>query len=560
MNIIEATAQPQTTEIVIKGNGGSRMSFENGDVVIDLNGIIATHKDGSVPILYGHDHDDQLGFASTVEVKEDGIYLIGKLTMDTKRCGNIRNSWREGQPWEASLGFIVVEGENVAEGQTVAVNGREEVGPLTIAKAIEIMEVSIVTFGADENTSIVQAQREENDVVSAPAIASVKEINVEATIEESPIVTSCRKGIEMENTTTNNVRVASLACLMQANAVNEKNWNEFELEAAHQLKDLDFRSIVDAACGQNPTYAQRSNVGEWLTAASSYGLNNILQTVSSEMLQQFVAVESEPWRDVFKITSCSDTRPNYRYKIGGQFELKKTEKGKEFDNIVYGDEKATIAADWYARQGAVTAEEIQSGAVIGAIADIAKQASYGATECINKVLWSKFLNPGNSQFDGSAFFASTRNNTYSNKALSYATLAEGIGNFYKTNERGINPSILLVPASLWAEAVTLTKATSFYDGASGANVNPITSAGLKVVAVPHLEYASLGGNYSSSSWYLLANPNAIPAFEATFYNGVTTPRVRRQDINIGYNEIRFDTAICFGVAQMDPAGVVQFTA
>lgn len=564
MELLQAEATPTSSEIEIKGNAGSRMTFVQGDVVIDLNGIITTMNDGSIPLLYAHDVNDQIGFVNSVEVREDGIYLKGKLTMDTKRCANIKNSFRDGQPWQASLGFIIVEGKEIPEGEDVEVNGRIESGPVTIAEAIEIKECSIVTFGADSHTEIIKANASKDNVIEAEATVNVNIKTCDELAEPSIIANTKGTPMTEELNLTNNTRIASLAVMMQAGAnINERNYKEAELEAANQLKDLDFRSIVEAASGWQPTHSQRSNAGEWLqAAASSYGLNNIITTVSGEMLLKYMDSENEPWRQIFRISSCSDQRPSYRYKIGsnGGYDLKKVKAGAEFEHAVYDDAKAVISADLYARQCVITEEELLAGNAVGALADILRQSASGAKQCIKNVLYKCFLNP-TSQFDSTNFFDASRGNTFTGKALTYANLAEGVAKFYDCNLRGVDPKFLVVPSSLWATAQTLCKATSmFTTSGSGADINPIASKGIVPVAIPDLSLSKYGGNYSDTTWYLMADPGILTAFEATFLNGNTTPRMRRQDVTVGFAGIKFDTSLIFGCASLDPEGIVKFTA
>lgn len=562
-NKLDARGEPCVTTISIKGNAGSRMTFKGVDVVIDLDGIITTHNDKPVPLLYDHNNNEQLGYAAGLTVNKDGVFLDGKLTINSDRVDNIRDSWRAGQPWQASLGFVIVDGENVPDGASAIVNGREELGPVTIAHAIEIMECSIVTFGADDRTEILNASKNTDE--NGGYITAAASVVVNNAVElDAPAINVKHKGNTMtENETKpNNTRIAALACLMQAGAkVNPAEYKESELEAANQLKGLDFRSIVEAASGWQATHAERSDCGEWLrAAASSFGLNQILQTISSELLIKFVDVENELWRQVFKVTSCTDTRPSYRFKELGEFMLKKNIAGQDMEHAVYSDVKAVISADLYTRQFAITEEEVLAGNSIGALEDILKQAAVGASRTVRHVLWSKFLDPQNCQFDGQAFFSGARGNVSSGMALNYDNLATAIGAFHKLNNRGINPSILLVPSSLWAKAQTLCKATNFYTTAgTGADVNPIISSGVRPVCVPDLELADNGGAYSQTTWYLLAEPNVIPAFEATFIGGNSTPRLRRQDINIGFAGIKFDCTLGFGCAQLDPAGIWKYT-
>lgn len=562
MKELLARAEPVSSDIEILANAGSRMSFD-ADYVIDLNGIIALANDKQIPLLFSHNREKVIGYADKLIIDERGIVLKGKLTTNLDETNDIRVSFEAGQKWQASLGFKVVECESFDEGVEVEVNGRIEEGPVCIAKAIEIMECSIVSLGADSKTEILKAN-DASKLLEASALVNVN-INNNNELEEVAI-NATRKDTLMteELNMNNNTRIASLAVLMQANApINERNYKEAELEAANQLKDLDFRSIVEAASGWNPTHSERSSAGEWLqAAASSYGLNNIITTVSGEMLLKYMDSEKEPWRQIFKISSCSDQRPSYRYKIGsnGGYDLKKVQAGAEFEHAVYDDAKAVISADLYARQCVITEEELLAGNAVGALADILRQSAAGAKQCIKNVLYKTFLNPV-CQFDSTNFFDASRGNVFSSKALTYANLAEGVAKFYECNQRGVDPRYLVVPSSLWAVAQTLCKATSMYTSAgSGADINPIASAGLIPVAIPDLELAKYGGAYSSTTWYLMADPQELTAFEATFLNGNTTPRMRRQDVVVGFAGIKFDTSLIFGCASLDPQGIVKFTA
>ena len=152
-NFEDRESGPPQVEIV--ANSGAVMDMGPGERwVVDLSGTITTRAGGQVvPILYSHDWDEQLGHTQSFAVDGFKIVMRGVADGATKRAKQWAESSTTGFPWNASLGFVVLDSLDIPEGETIAVNGREEAGPLKVATSIEIWEVSVCTFGADKDTS-----------------------------------------------------------------------------------------------------------------------------------------------------------------------------------------------------------------------------------------------------------------------------------------------------------------------------------------------------------------------------------------------------------------------
>lgn len=549
-------------KIRILANSGDVMNIDGGAVAINLDGIIETRNGGRVPILLEHDRTRVIGFAEVSKVDASGVYMAGEITADHGDAWNFEASFEKGQPWGASLGFCIVDDTMASDG--VQVNGRMVPAGTRIANAVEIYEVSIVSIPADASAHVVEivppsAEGSDEQTQRAdPLMCCSATITEYQASFNPPAVIKPKEGSNMTEETVNNTRVATLAAMMQAGArIDERGYKASELEAANQIKDLDFRSIVEASAGWTPTHAERSNAGEWLKAASSYGLSNIVTSVASEILHKYFDDTAEPWRKIFKISSCADMRPAYRYRIDGSYEMRKISAGGEFPHIVYSDEKRVISADLYASQAAIPEAEILAGNTLGAIDDIMKRAAGASKTCIKSVLYKTFTGASET-FGGGSYYVSG-GNSFTNKALTFENLTAAVADFYAWNKCGAAPRYLVVPGSKWALANTLINSTAFYttDGDTpAADSNPLHTLGIEVVAVPELDLSEFGGD--GGSWYLLADSNTIPAFEAVFLNGQTTPRMRRQDVTIGFDGIRFDTSVIFGAAEMDNRGAVKF--
>ena len=150
---IKAAEQGAPPKFLIKANAGSRMSFPDGDVVIDLAGVVSQKDARAIPILYGHDWDAQLGHATVARVDESGVWLEGVVSVPSERAKEWAESAKAGFPWQASLGFLVTDSIKIEDDDEIEVNGRVEKGEVTVATGVQIWECSVVTFGADSQTS-----------------------------------------------------------------------------------------------------------------------------------------------------------------------------------------------------------------------------------------------------------------------------------------------------------------------------------------------------------------------------------------------------------------------
>ena len=69
----------------------------------------------------------------------------------------------------------------------------------------------------------------------------------------------------------------------------------------------------------------------------------------------------------------------------------------------------------------------------------------------------------------------------------------------------------------------------------------------------YLSNASFTGA-SSKAWYLLADPNRLPAIEVAFLNGVDRPTVEKTDAHFNTLGIQFRRYIEFRVREQDHCG------
>ena len=77
-----------------------------------------------------------------------------------------------------------------------------------------------------------------------------------------------------------------------------------------------------------------------------------------------------------------------------------------------------------------------------------------------------------------------------------------------------------------------------------------------MVSTAYLGNASFD-NASKKAWYLLTDPNRLPAVEIAFLNGVDRPTVEKTDADFNTLGVQFRGFIDFGVREQDHRGALK---
>jgi len=120
-------------------------------VVVDLAGMTVPSQ--RLPILRQHDPERIVAHTETIEVTPQRLNLAGMVSGTGPAAGEVLQLADNGFPWQASIGAAIESKEYVDAGQTVKVNGRNFSGPVIVARASTLREVSFVPVGADPGTS-----------------------------------------------------------------------------------------------------------------------------------------------------------------------------------------------------------------------------------------------------------------------------------------------------------------------------------------------------------------------------------------------------------------------
>lgn len=149
---LQAEGKPNakpTFSILAYSGGPINLGFGR-PVVIDVSGVRANQ---ATPILLDHDSTRIVGQSTSVQIMDGQIRLDGRVMGEEDASKRVASLARDGFQWQASVGMSVSRYESIGADQSIKVNGREFSGPLLVARAARLGEVSFVAVGADENAT-----------------------------------------------------------------------------------------------------------------------------------------------------------------------------------------------------------------------------------------------------------------------------------------------------------------------------------------------------------------------------------------------------------------------
>lgn len=328
----------------------------------------------------------------------------------------------------------------------------------------------------------------------------------------------------------------------------EKTFDEQTLEAA----DRQFRHgiglrelLLMGARERGYRSESRQDVRGLLEAAfiradgfSTISVPGILSNVANKFLvESFNAVESA-WRQIASFRSVSDFKAITSYSLTGAGQYEKVSPGGSIKHGTLGEVSYTNQADTYGKILSITRKDIINDD-LGAFTQIPMRLGRGGALAINDLFWTVFL-----AGVGSSFWASGKNNvsTGAGSALSSAGLNTALQKFRKQTDPdskplGVTPKYLLVPAELEITADELMTSTAVNTGGSSTtdkvpNRNVWTSKFTPVMST-YLSNSSYTG-YSTTAWWLLADPMDLSTIEVAFLNGREMPVIETA-------EAEFDT-------------------
>ncbi|NBW11140.1 MAG: hypothetical protein EBR82_24230 [Caulobacteraceae bacterium] len=353
----------------------------------------------------------------------------------------------------------------------------------------------------------------------------------------------------------------------------EKHFSGETLEAA----DRSFRNgltlqelFLGYARRNDPTVSSGRDVRNLLKAAfqtslraegfSTVPLSGILSNVANKfLLQGFMAVETA-WREVCTIRSVSDFKTVTSYRLTGDFSYKKVGPTGELKFGTLGEESYTNRAETYGLMMGIPRTDIINDD-LGALTSVPMRLGRGAATRLNTVFWTEFL------ADVTTFFTTGRGNYFegSTTNLQSSSLKTAVEKFRKQTDAdglplAIQPAILLVGPENEVAADELYTSTNLNTGGSSTTDKVMNSnvfaRKYRPVVSSYLSNSSIT-NYSTTHWFLLANPMDLSAIEVAFLNGKEAPTVETAEADFNTLGVQMRGYHDFGVSKQDYRAAVR---
>jgi phage major head subunit gpT-like protein len=295
---------------------------------------------------------------------------------------------------------------------------------------------------------------------------------------------------------------------------------------------------------------------------STLSLPGILSNVANKFLRMgFDAVEST-WRAVSAIRPVNDFKQVTSYSLTGDFEYVEVPPGGELKHANVGEKSYTNQAKTYGRLFAIDRRDIINDD-LGSLTQVPKRIGRGGALKFNTVFWTAFMNNSTFFASGNANYLTGVTVGTNDSRCNIEGLTRAEQAFFDQTDpdgkpMGATPRILLVPNSLNATASTLMRSAEVRN--TTANTIDVTGnphAGkFDVVRSSYLSNSAFTG-YSTTAWYLLADPNDVPVIESAFLNGVEAPTVESADADFNVLGIQMRGFHDFGVALQEYRGGVK---
>jgi len=312
-------------------------------------------------------------------------------------------------------------------------------------------------------------------------------------------------------------------------------YGEKVVNQADKIRRMRFSDIMRSLCAQ-AGIALPYDIGssDWIKAAfsgSSIGAT-VLGAVANKALADVIAEPTWLAPQIAGTASHANFHTHTVYSLSINGDLKEIAPTGEIDHM-------DLSAESYTRQlktrGAllrVTRQDIINDDM-GAFARTAQTMARKSLNTREKALFTAINVTG----AGTSHFTAARGNYLSGVALGQAAIAAAVKAFRNlTGADGdpilVEPAIMLV-ASTNEDAARRLLASGGTIIATGVGSSKVLDASANIyggrfggapLVGPYLENANLTG-YSTTAFYLLANPAVLPCFEIAYLNGQTMPTI-----------------------------------
>lgn len=534
--------QPRRAAVSILAYNGGPLQVGNypHPVYVDIDGIEGFGR--PMPLLRNHDKDRIVGQV-TAERRGYTIEARGHLVGDSEDRRQIEAMAADGYQWQASIGARPRKLVALKPGVTATVNGREITGPAFIARQSRYAETSVVAIGADDDGTAVELEliAAEDDAGSGngqggketpSTFAAIKAEKERRGAIEAAAVRFVESGGDIE----------AIEAQLQA-AIEDSNVTPtgFELEL-HRLSRPTGRII---------SHSRQQLSGRQLEQAVEASLNRHLGIEAAEAEKQY----SE------QVLEACDRDPLLRHGLSLQDALLYACERNGFGRVSRYDVQAMLRGAF----PAIQASGVSTFSLSGVFSNVANKRMRQAFESVEQAWRSISAVESVSDFKAVTSYSLTGDMTYEKVAPTGELKAATLGEHSYTNQ-----------AETFGRLMGISRADIINDDLRALVQIPRRlgrGGALKLNDVFWAEFLADHGSFfatsfekgggnligtgSAAPFYLLADPEDLPAIEVVFLNGRQVPTVEQTDADFSQLGIQMRGYHDFGVNKQEPRAICK---
>lgn len=544
----ESEGGPRTAAVSILAYNGGPLQVGNypHPVYVDIDGIEGFGR--PMPLLRDHDKQRIIGQVTATR-KGSAIEANGKLVGASDDRREVEAMAADGYQWQASIGARPRQLEMVKPGKTASVNGRDVVGPVFIARKSRYAETSVVAIGADDEGTAVELEliaAEDDDGgngggaggagsgrQSPATFAAIKAERARREAIEAAAVRFVETGGDIEAIETH---------LQAAIADAEVSPTAFELEL-HRLSRPQGRIV---------SHSRERLTGRQLSQAVEASLQRHLG-IDAELENHYPA----------EVLEACDRDPLLRHGLSLQDALLYACERNGAGRVSRYDVNAMLRGAF----PSVNASGVSTFSLSGVFSNVANKRMRQAFDSVEQAWRGISAVESVSDFKTVTSYSLTGDMTYEKVAPTGELKAATIGEHSYTNQ-----------AETYGRLMGISRADIINDdlralvqiprrlGRGGAlKLNDVFwaefLAGHGAFFAAAFTPAGTGGNLigsgSAAPFYLLADPEDLPAIETVFLNGRQVPTVEQTDADFAQLGIQMRGYHDFGVRKQEPRAICK---
>ncbi len=345
-------------------------------------------------------------------------------------------------------------------------------------------------------------------------------------------------------------------------------------DQVRQASHTQFRGQIGlkqmlAICARSNGYTGPENfgMGEWSTIAnhlamikadaSTVNTPATLANVQNKFMLMGYMFTEQTMMEIAQVIPVKDLKPTKSVQLFGDFQFTQLNPGGEIQHASIGDNPYANQASIYSKMITLELQYIINDD-LGMFGQVPMMLGRGWGLMMNDKFWAEFMNPGFDDGGSTNFYAATHtitgqsaNSNLSSGATTTLT-SEGLrlANVLFANQvdpagkpLGVDPELLIYPPELDNAALELMNAQFIImaglASTSAATKQPNTNiwkGRYKPLMSRYLNKSAYTG-FSTTAWYLLANPGIIPVIQIAALGGSLTPMIQTASHDWQFNTL-----------------------